>query len=46
MKISEWKRRLEMERGEKDKFFAEHPQSPLEERMSFTGLDYYALDPD
>lgn len=38
-----WKRFRE----ERDRLFAEHPQSPLpeEEKAEFTGLDYYEYDP-
>ena len=34
-------------REERDRLFAEHPQSPLSEdqKTSFTGLDYYDYDP-
>jgi uncharacterized protein (DUF1684 family) len=48
MEIDEWKAQLETERGEKDRFFAGHWQSPilLEERAEFRGLDYYPPDPD
>ncbi len=39
--------RWERFREERDRLFAEHPQSPLseEEKDSFTGLDYYEYDP-
>jgi hypothetical protein len=48
MEIPEWKTRLNMERQEKDRFFAQHWQSPIpsEERVRFKGLTYYPLDPD
>ena len=47
MTISRWMKRLEMKRRGKDKFFREHPQSPLgpEERETFEGLNYYPLYP-
>lgn len=43
----EWRRRLTDNRAEKDRFFAEHPQSPIppEQREGFEGLDYYDPDP-
>lgn len=48
MKISDWKERLEMEREQKDVFFAIHPQSPIptSERKEFKGLDYYPPNAD
>jgi uncharacterized protein (DUF1684 family) len=48
MNLSRWKQRLTMERGQKDTYFALHPQSPLlpVEREAFTGLAYYPSDPD
>jgi len=35
-------------RAEKDRFFADHPQSPIppEERDAFDGLDYFDPDPE
>jgi len=47
MEISTWKAGLEMEREEKDRFFAEHGQSPIpsEDRLRFRGLAYYPPDP-
>jgi len=46
MDISEWKRRLQREREQKDEFFMVHPQSPipLESRCEFEGLNYYPPD--
>jgi len=46
MEISEWTELYQQERVEKDRFFREHPQSPipLEERRNFKGLDYYPPD--
>jgi len=40
--------RLREEREEKDRFFAEHPQSPIpaDEREAFDGLAYFPPDPD
>ncbi len=45
--VAAWRRDLETERTEKDRFFADHPQSPIprERRASFDGLDYYDPDP-
>lgn len=39
---------LRANRGEKDEFLAEHPQSPIppEHRDAFSGLDYFDPDPD
>jgi len=47
MEISKWKEDLEREREMKDRFFAEHWQSPIpvKERTRFKGLDYFPLDP-
>lgn len=47
MEIPEWMEHYKQEREQKDRFFKEHPQSPIpfEERRRFKGLDYYALDP-
>ncbi len=36
---------IEAERVEKDRFFRASPYSPLEDRSSFTGLNYYPPDP-
>jgi len=46
MDISEWKRKLELERENKDKFFRKYLQSPIsiEERSTFKGLNYYPAD--
>lgn len=46
--ISEWKKDLDQERNEKDKFFLRGLQSPLpiEDQTRFRGLIYYDLDPD
>jgi len=43
-----WERRLRENRSEKDRFFAEHPQSPIppDERDDFEGLEYFQPDPD
>ncbi|WP_121820889.1 DUF1684 domain-containing protein [Halostella salina] len=43
-----WRRELETQREEKDRFFDEHRQSPIppEERDDFDGLDYFDPDPD
>jgi len=48
MEISKWKQNLEREREEKDRFFLEHPQSPLSfrERSEFKGLAYFPPNPD
>lgn len=48
MQADAWNAQLEKERGEKDRFFAGHWQSPipLEERSKFVGLDYYPPDPE
>lgn len=48
MEISEWKTQLNTQRQEKDRFFAQHWQSPRppEERFRFKGLTYYPPDPD
>ena len=47
MEISEWKEELEREREMKDRFFAEHWQSPIlaKDRIRFKGLDYFPPDP-
>ncbi len=38
---------IQHHRDEKDRFFAEHPQSPIpeDERAAFEGLAYYEIDP-
>jgi len=43
-----WREELLAHREEKDRFFAEHRQSPIpaEEREEFDGLGYYDPDPD
>ena len=43
-----WRRTLRENRAEKDRFLAEHPQSPVPpgEREAFDGLDYHEPDPD
>lgn len=48
MEIDEWKAQIERERRDKDRFFAEHWQSPIPpaDRAEFRGLDYYPPDPD
>ncbi|NGM68730.1 DUF1684 domain-containing protein [Natronolimnobius sp. AArcel1] len=45
--IEQWRAELEDKRGEKDEFFAEHPQSPVppEQRDDFAGVDYFDPDP-
>lgn len=47
MEIDEWKAQIERERGEKDRFFGLHWQSPIPPhgRAGFRGLDYYPPDP-
>lgn len=42
-----WASELEGKRAEKDRFFAEHPQSPIppDERENFDGLAYFDPDP-
>jgi len=47
MNVKAWKRRLEAERQEKDRFFALHPQSPIpsDGRGGFAGLRYFPPDP-
>jgi hypothetical protein len=47
MKVSEWKERLEMEREQKDQFFAFYHQSPIpvEDRAEFEALAYFPPDP-
>jgi uncharacterized protein (DUF1684 family) len=48
VEIDRWKTQIERERREKDRFFAEHWQSPipLEDRAKFRGLDHYPPDPN
>ena len=43
----DWATELEDKRAEKDRFFAEHPQSPIPpgEREAFDGLAYFDPDP-
>jgi len=43
-----WAAQLRANREEKDRFFAEHRQSPIppEQRDDFDGLDYFDPDPD
>lgn len=47
MAADTWREHLEHQREEKDRFFEEHPRSPLpeDERGSFEGLAYYPPDP-
>lgn len=44
----DWADRLQANREEKDRFFAEHRQSPIppDERDEFDGLDYFDPDPE
>lgn len=44
--MSDWETELRREREEKDRFFAEHPNSPLPaaEREGFDGLKYFPPD--
>ncbi|MFC4249551.1 DUF1684 domain-containing protein [Natribaculum luteum] len=46
--VDRWTSELEEKRDEKDRFFAEHPQSPIPpgERDGFDGLEYFPPDPD
>lgn len=48
MEIEVWKAQVKREREQKDRFFAEHAQSPIppEDRAEFRGLDYYPPDPE
>jgi len=48
MDISEWEKRLQREREQKDEFFRLHHQSPLSlaDRFQFEGLNYYPPDPN
>jgi hypothetical protein len=43
-----WATQLRENRAEKDRFFGEHPQSPIppNERDEFEGLDYFPPDPE
>ena len=45
--VERWRADLEANRAEKDRFFAEHPQSPVppDERDAFDGLAYFEPDP-
>lgn len=45
---ADWAERLRANREEKDRFFAEHPQSPIppEERDAFESLSYFDPDPE
>ena len=45
--VDAWRRELQRERREKDRFLAEHPHSPVppERRDAVEGLDYYHPDP-
>lgn len=47
MDVRKWKERLELEREQKDQFFALHPQSPIpaESQAGFEGLDYFPPAP-
>ena len=47
MEISAWMEQYNQEREQKNRFFKEHPQSPIApgERGSFKGLDCYPPDP-
>ncbi len=46
--VDRWRSELEEKRDEKDRFFAEHPQSPIppDDRDGFDGLEYFPPDPD
>ena len=46
--VDAWERELLVQREEKDRFLAEHRQSPIppEERDEFDGLDYFDPDPE
>ncbi|WP_049928852.1 DUF1684 domain-containing protein [Halopiger goleimassiliensis] len=46
--VDQWREELEAKRAEKDRFFAEHAQSPIppDDRDEFDGLDYFDPDPD
>ncbi len=45
--VEQWRAELEAKRDEKDRFFAEHPQSPIppDDREAFDGLGYFEPDP-
>ena len=45
--VEQWRTELEAKRDEKDRFFAEHPQSPIppDDREAFDGLAYFEPDP-
>ncbi len=47
MDESKWTRRLELKRRGKDRFFGDHPRSPLTtaDRRGFEGLRYFPVDP-
>ena len=47
MDVRKWEERLELEREQKDEFFALHPQSPIapESQSHFEGLDYFPPAP-
>jgi uncharacterized protein (DUF1684 family) len=47
MDIFEWTEHYRQEREQKDRFFKEHPDSPIPfgARRDFQGLDYYPPDP-
>ncbi|MGD2176109.1 MAG: DUF1684 domain-containing protein [Candidatus Brocadiaceae bacterium] len=47
MDVESWKGRIEVERRQKDSFFASHPGSPLpvQDRRAFEGLAYWPPDP-
>lgn len=46
--IREWKARLEQEREAKNRFFSDHPQSPIrfDQLSNFKGLIFYPVHPD
>jgi hypothetical protein len=37
---------IEAQRAEKDRFFRSSPYSPIEDRLNFSGLNYYPPDPN
>ncbi|MHC3436532.1 DUF1684 domain-containing protein [Natrialbaceae archaeon A-gly3] len=45
--VDRWQAQVEDKRAEKDRFFAEHPQTPIppEEREAFDGLEYFPPEP-
>jgi len=47
MDVVTWEEEVELERRQKNRFFALHPQSPLSEddQLQFAGLDYFPADP-